>query len=74
MSSKLKFFKADPIVSERQAMGSAVDLFLHYYSRLVKTFTLALLSHHNSITQRWKSPVAGLPSSNDEWNRRGVNE
>ena len=41
-------------------MGSALVLLL-----LFKTSAQALLSHHNSIAQRWKSFVAGLPSSID---------
>eukprot|EP00984_Skeletonema_dohrnii_P006526 scaffold2343_cov115-Skeletonema_dohrnii-CCMP3373.AAC.13 len=39
-------------------MGSAVDSFSLI---LFKTFTPALLSHHNSIAQGWKLSVAGLP-------------
>ena len=58
MSSKLNagilFSKADPIASERQANGVGGGFVL---TLLLKTFTLALLSHHNSIAQRWKSPV-----------------
>ena len=66
MRSKLNagiwFSKADPIASERLANGVGGGFVLLL---LFKTSALALLSHHNCIAQRWKSSVAGLPSSNE---------